>query len=111
MTVSLAHEFGPKVRVNAIQAGPFLTDISKPAGGNAANRGQCAGSARQSEEVVTRALSGKRRVRLCNRRGRGVRWHPDKSANKFVEARNKETEKKMKEAKITLSESRHRAHH
>ena len=29
MTVSLAHEFGPKVRVNAIQAGPFLTDISK----------------------------------------------------------------------------------
>ena len=29
VTVSLAHEFGPKVRVNAIQAGPFLTDISK----------------------------------------------------------------------------------
>lgn len=29
MTVSMAHEYGPKVRVNAIQAGPFLTDISK----------------------------------------------------------------------------------
>ena len=29
MTVSLAHEYGPKVRVNTISAGPFLTDISK----------------------------------------------------------------------------------
>lgn len=29
MTVSLAHEYGPKVRVNAISAGPFLTDIAK----------------------------------------------------------------------------------
>ena len=29
MTVSLAHEYGPKVRVNSISAGPFLTDISK----------------------------------------------------------------------------------
>lgn len=29
MTVSLAHDYGPKVRVNAISAGPFLTDISK----------------------------------------------------------------------------------
>jgi NAD(P)-dependent dehydrogenase (short-subunit alcohol dehydrogenase family) len=29
MTVSLAHEFAPKVRVNAILAGPFLTDIAK----------------------------------------------------------------------------------
>ena len=29
MTVSLAREYGPKVRVNAIAAGPFLTDISK----------------------------------------------------------------------------------
>lgn len=28
MTVSLAHEYAPKVRVNAICAGPFLTDIS-----------------------------------------------------------------------------------
>jgi NAD(P)-dependent dehydrogenase (short-subunit alcohol dehydrogenase family) len=29
MTVAFAHAFGPKVRVNAIQAGPFFTDISK----------------------------------------------------------------------------------
>ncbi len=29
ITVAFAHAFGPKVRVNAIQAGPFLTDISK----------------------------------------------------------------------------------
>jgi NAD(P)-dependent dehydrogenase (short-subunit alcohol dehydrogenase family) len=29
MTVAFAHAFGPKVRVNAIQAGPFFTDISR----------------------------------------------------------------------------------
>ena len=29
LTLSLARGFGPKVRVNCIQAGPFLTDISK----------------------------------------------------------------------------------
>jgi NAD(P)-dependent dehydrogenase (short-subunit alcohol dehydrogenase family) len=29
MTIAYAHAFGPTVRVNAIQAGPFLTDISK----------------------------------------------------------------------------------
>ena len=29
MTTSLAREYGPKVRVNCICAGPFLTDISK----------------------------------------------------------------------------------
>jgi NAD(P)-dependent dehydrogenase (short-subunit alcohol dehydrogenase family) len=29
MTVGFAHALGPKVRVNAIQAGPFFTDISK----------------------------------------------------------------------------------
>lgn len=29
LTTSLAHEYAPKVRVNAIAAGPFLTDISK----------------------------------------------------------------------------------
>ena len=29
MTVGLARAFGPSVRVNCIQAGPFLTDISK----------------------------------------------------------------------------------
>ncbi len=29
LTIAFAHAYGPKVRVNAIQAGPFLTDISK----------------------------------------------------------------------------------
>jgi NAD(P)-dependent dehydrogenase (short-subunit alcohol dehydrogenase family) len=29
ITVAFAHAYGPKVRVNCIQAGPFLTDISK----------------------------------------------------------------------------------
>jgi NAD(P)-dependent dehydrogenase (short-subunit alcohol dehydrogenase family) len=29
MSLSLAHEYGPKVRVNTLSAGPFLTDISK----------------------------------------------------------------------------------
>ncbi len=29
LTVGFAHAFGPKVRVNCIMAGPFLTDISK----------------------------------------------------------------------------------
>lgn len=29
LTVAMAHEFGPKVRVNCIMAGPFHTDISK----------------------------------------------------------------------------------
>ena len=29
LTESLAHAYGPKVRVNAIMPGPFLTDISK----------------------------------------------------------------------------------
>lgn len=29
MTLSFAHEYGPKVRVNTLSAGPFLTDIAK----------------------------------------------------------------------------------
>jgi NAD(P)-dependent dehydrogenase (short-subunit alcohol dehydrogenase family) len=29
MTVSLSREYGPKVRINTISAGPFLTDIAK----------------------------------------------------------------------------------
>ncbi len=29
LTIACAHAFGPKVRVNCIMAGPFLTDISK----------------------------------------------------------------------------------
>ncbi len=29
LTIALAHAYGPKVRVNAIEAGPFLTDVSR----------------------------------------------------------------------------------
>ncbi|MFM9864502.1 MAG: SDR family NAD(P)-dependent oxidoreductase [Micropepsaceae bacterium] len=57
MTVSLAREYGPKVRVNAISAGPFLTDISKAwseearrTAHNSANRPG------RPEEIVTTAL-------------------------------------------------------
>jgi NAD(P)-dependent dehydrogenase (short-subunit alcohol dehydrogenase family) len=57
MTVSLAHEYGPKVRVNSISAGPFLTDISKAwtpeARETAANALRRPG---RPEEIVTTAL-------------------------------------------------------
>ena len=29
MSLSMAHEYGPKVRINTLAAGPFLTDIAK----------------------------------------------------------------------------------
>ncbi len=38
LTMSLAHAFAPKVRVNCIQPGPFLTDISKAWDLNSFNR-------------------------------------------------------------------------
>ena len=57
MTLSLAHEYGPKVRVNTLSAGPFLTDIAnawtpeaRETARNALNRPG------QPEEVVTSAL-------------------------------------------------------
>ncbi len=57
MTVSLAHEYGPEVRVNTISAGPFLTDIAKAwteeareTSDNAARRPG------KPEEIVTGAL-------------------------------------------------------
>jgi NAD(P)-dependent dehydrogenase (short-subunit alcohol dehydrogenase family) len=57
MSVSLAHEYGPKVRVNTISVGPFLTDISKAwpeedrrVQPNALHRPA------QPEEIVTTAL-------------------------------------------------------
>jgi len=57
MTVSMAQEYGPKVRVNAIAVGPFLTDISKAwseaqrqSSPNAVNRPG------RPEEIVTTAL-------------------------------------------------------
>lgn len=57
MTISMAQEYGPKVRVNAIAAGPFLTDIARAwrdeqreTAPNAVNRPG------RSEEIVTTAL-------------------------------------------------------
>jgi NAD(P)-dependent dehydrogenase (short-subunit alcohol dehydrogenase family) len=57
MTVSLAQEYGPLVRVNAIAAGPFLTDISK-AWPEEARRiaNNAAGRPGRPEEIVTSAL-------------------------------------------------------
>lgn len=57
MTISMAQEYGPLVRVNAIAAGPFLTDIAKAwkdeqrqTAPNAINRPG------RPEEIVTSAL-------------------------------------------------------
>ena len=52
-----AHAFGPKVRVNCIQAGPFLTDIAKswdPA--NRESVDSAIGRPGNPEEIVTAAL-------------------------------------------------------
>src|SRR5262245_34992497 len=57
MTVSLAREYGPKVRVNTISAGPFLTDIAKA--WDPSTRDQqpnAVGRIGQPEEIVTTAL-------------------------------------------------------
>jgi NAD(P)-dependent dehydrogenase (short-subunit alcohol dehydrogenase family) len=57
LTVSLAAEYGPKVRVNTISAGPFLTDIAKawtPEAREHANN--ALGRPGRPEEVVTTAL-------------------------------------------------------
>jgi len=57
MTVSLAREYGPKVRVNTISAGPFLTDISKAWTEQAREHANNAlGRPGRPEEVVTTAL-------------------------------------------------------
>lgn len=57
MTVSLAHEYGPKVRVNTISAGPFLTDIAKAWTPEAREKSDNAlGRPGRPEEVVTTAL-------------------------------------------------------
>lgn len=57
MTVSFAHEYGPKVRVNTISAGPFLTDIAKAWPAEARERSNNAlGRPGHPEEVVTTAL-------------------------------------------------------
>lgn len=57
MTVSLAHEYGPEVRVNCIAAGPFLTDISKAWTEDARQTaGNALGRPGKPEEIVTSAL-------------------------------------------------------
>jgi NAD(P)-dependent dehydrogenase (short-subunit alcohol dehydrogenase family) len=57
VTVSLAREYGPKVRVNTIAPGPFLTDISKAWTEEARQRADNAlGRPAQPEEIVTAAL-------------------------------------------------------
>jgi NAD(P)-dependent dehydrogenase (short-subunit alcohol dehydrogenase family) len=57
MTVSLAREYGPKVRVNTLSAGPFLTDISKAWTPEARERADNSlGRPGRPEEVVTTAL-------------------------------------------------------
>ena len=55
--ISLAHEYGPKVRVNAIAAGPFLTDISKAWSEEARETSANAlGRPGRPDEIVTTAL-------------------------------------------------------
>jgi NAD(P)-dependent dehydrogenase (short-subunit alcohol dehydrogenase family) len=57
MSVSLAAEYGPKVRVNTISAGPFLTDIAKAWTEEARTRVRNPlGRAGQPNEIVTAAL-------------------------------------------------------
>jgi NAD(P)-dependent dehydrogenase (short-subunit alcohol dehydrogenase family) len=57
MTVSMAQEYAPKVRVNAIAAGPFLTDIAKAWPEEARQSSpNAAGRPGRPEEIVTTAL-------------------------------------------------------
>lgn len=57
MTVSLAREYAPKVRVNTISAGPFLTDIANAWTPEAREKANNAlGRPGRPEEVVTTAL-------------------------------------------------------
>jgi NAD(P)-dependent dehydrogenase (short-subunit alcohol dehydrogenase family) len=57
MTRSLAAEYGPKVRVNTLSPGPFLTDISKAWPPEARETtGNALGRPGRPEEIVTAAL-------------------------------------------------------
>ena len=57
MSKSFAHEYGPKVRVNTLSAGPFLTDIAKAWTAEARESADNAlGRPGRPEEVVTTAL-------------------------------------------------------
>lgn len=58
MTVSLAREYAPKVRVNTIAAGPFLTDIAEAWNAEKRERQPVAlGRPGRPEEIVTTALA------------------------------------------------------
>ncbi len=57
MSLSLAHELAPKVRVNTICPGPFLTDIAKAWPEEARQRADNAlGRPGKPEEIITTAL-------------------------------------------------------
>lgn len=57
MTVSMSREYGPKVRVNTISAGPFLTDIAEAWTPKARERQPVAlGRPGNPNEIVTAAL-------------------------------------------------------
>lgn len=57
MTISMAREYGPEVRVNTISAGPFLTDISKAWTEDARQTSDNAlGRPGRPEEIITSAL-------------------------------------------------------
>jgi NAD(P)-dependent dehydrogenase (short-subunit alcohol dehydrogenase family) len=57
LTTAFSREFGPKVRVNTISAGPFLTDIAKAWPAEARERADNAlGRPGRPEEIVTTAL-------------------------------------------------------
>ena len=57
MSISLAQEYGPKVRVNALSAGPFLTDIAKDwTSDRRKNSSNAVGRPGRPEEIVTSAL-------------------------------------------------------
>lgn len=57
MTVSFAREYSPKVRINTISAGPFLTDIAKAWSDEARETANNAlGRPGQPAEIVTAAL-------------------------------------------------------
>ncbi|MCJ8156059.1 SDR family NAD(P)-dependent oxidoreductase [Sphingomonas sp. LaA6.9] len=57
MSVSLAHEYGPRVRVNTLSPGPFLTDQARDRGtADAAIPRNARGVAAPPQDIVTAAL-------------------------------------------------------